>query len=453
MNASFAGITVPEGDPAGLRSVDSELRGVAGALEGVGAELRSTPGMLSSWRGPASISFIGACLTNGAVVDAGVQALQLGARAAAKYADELDQAQADARRAIDDAKEAQRRIERAEAELEEARSRAAAAALRLTTASTELAASSLTGTPSAGAMADRAQAEGDIEEANAQEARARRELEQARDDLREAQERGRRAEERARDAARAATGAFGAVGDGSPAAGFGAPGRGGGPGGGLPWYVGAGSDFAFGSAQYGLTTAGGWRGMYYRRPTAVGFGAYARSANGSSVAAAAAYRRFGLEPGEGLRGGGIRAVASSGDEAGAAWAASGYRVAERGAVGRYAGAARFAGRLGGAASFLTAGVDSYLSDRGKDMGQPERVARAGVEGGGALAGGLAGAKGGAVLGATIGTAVGGPVGTAVGGVIGGVAGGIGGSIVGQKIGGAVADFGSDVKDKIGGLFD
>lgn len=328
-----------------------------------------------------------------------------------------------------------------------------------TAASTEAAISGLTGTPSPGALADRARAEGDIEEARAQEVRARRELEQAGDDLRKAQERGRRAQERARDAARAAAGAFRAAADGSPAAAaFGGPGRGvtgsgSTVGGGLPPYVGIGSDFAFGTAQFGLATAGGWRSMYYRAPTEASLGAYLRTANGSSIAGAGAYRRFGLEPGEGLRGGGLRAVATSGDEIGAAWSAAGYRVAERGAVARYAGAARLAGRAGGAASFVTAGVDSYMSDRGKNMGEPERLARAGVEGGGALAGGLAGAKGGAVLGATIGTAVGGPVGTAVGGVVGGVAGGIGGSIVGQEIGGAVADLGSGVKDKIGGFFD
>jgi len=52
----------------------------------------------------------------------------------------------------------------------------------------------------------------------------------------------------------------------------------------------------------------------------------------SSIAGAGAYRRFGLEPGQGLGGGAVRAVASSGDEVGAAWYASGYRVAERGAV-------------------------------------------------------------------------------------------------------------------------
>lgn len=111
----------------------------------------------------------------------------------------------------------------------------------------------------------------------------------------------------------------------------------------------------------------------------------------SSIAGAGARRRFGLEPGQGLGGGAVRAVASSGDEVGAAWYASGYRVAERGA------AAKWRGGLG--------------RDHRQSGGRP--------------------------------------VGTAVGGVAGGIA----GSVVGQEIDEAAGDLGSSVKDKIGGLFD
>lgn len=185
--------------------------------------------------------------------------------------------------------------------------------------------------------------------------------------------------------------------------------------------------------------------------TTAGFGAYARAPNGSYIAGARAYQRFGLEPGQGLRAGSVQAFGRGGGQLGAGWHASGYHVLERPATPGFGTAARWAGRAGGAASFVTGAVDSYRENR--DLGQGERLAHAGAAGTGALAGGLAGAKGGAIVGASIGTFVGGPVGTAVGGVVGGVAGGIAGSQVGQAVGEGIADAGSAVADKIGGLFD
>jgi len=69
MTDSFAGITVPNGEPGSLRSAASSLKGVAGALDGVSQRLRSSPGMLSAgtagvlgnpWTGVGYDSAVGA---------------------------------------------------------------------------------------------------------------------------------------------------------------------------------------------------------------------------------------------------------------------------------------------------------------------------------------------------------------------------------------------------------
>ena len=224
MNESFAGISVPEGDPGELRAAGQVFAGISGALEGAAAELRSLPGMLSAWRGPASVNYAGSVLTNGTVLDSGTEALQSASVAANRYADELEQAQDDARAAIEEAREAQKRIDRAEADIDAAQASAATARGSFEAASVRVVATGMTGAPSADALADQSAAGSAIADAEADEARARRELEQAQEDLRRAQERGRRAEQAARDAAQAALGAFTAAAAVSPAAAvFGAP--------------------------------------------------------------------------------------------------------------------------------------------------------------------------------------------------------------------------------------
>ena len=215
---SFAGITVPKGEPDSVRDAGATFASVAGGLEGAAGELRSMPEVLASWQGPASVSFGGSCMTNGSAVDAGVQALDSCARAARTYAGELEDAQREARAAIEEARDAQRRIDRAEQDIEAARSQAVQASGRLDTANQRIAVSGLAGAPDAGALNDAVSASEDISSAQDQESSARRELEQARDDLEAAQRRGKRAEEAARDAARLATGAFQAVAGSSPAA-------------------------------------------------------------------------------------------------------------------------------------------------------------------------------------------------------------------------------------------
>ncbi len=107
-------------------------------------------------------------------------------------------------------------------------------------------------------------------------------------------------------------------------------------------------------------------------------------------------------------------------------------------VVKAADALRMGGKVAGRACAVLDGVvsayDSYQSDsyHHPEMGQGEKVARAGVTGALAAGGAYAGASAGAQLGAAIG-AFGGPVGILAGGVIGGVVGGFIGSKLGQGL--------------------
>lgn len=104
-----------------------------------------------------------------------------------------------------------------------------------------------------------------------------------------------------------------------------------------------------------------------------------------------------------------------------------------------ADALRTGGKLAGRACAVLDGVvsayDSYQSDsyHHPEMGQGEKIARAGVTGAASTTGAYFGATYGAQLGAAIG-AVGGPVGILAGGVIGGVIGGLAGSQAGKLVG-------------------
>ena len=109
-----------------------------------------------------------------------------------------------------------------------------------------------------------------------------------------------------------------------------------------------------------------------------------------------------------------------------------------------ADALRIGGKVAGRACAVLDGVvsayDSYQSDsyHHPEMGEGEKIARAGVTGAASAAGAYLGATYGAQLGAAIG-AFGGPVGILAGGVIGGVIGGLVGSKIGQKAASLVND--------------
>ena len=111
-------------------------------------------------------------------------------------------------------------------------------------------------------------------------------------------------------------------------------------------------------------------------------------------------------------------------------------------VVKAADALRIGGKVAGRACAVLDGVvsayDSYQSDsyHHPEMGQGEKVARAGVMGAASATGAYLGATYGAQLGAAIG-AFGGPVGILAGGVIGGIIGGLGGSKLGQTVGNIV----------------
>jgi hypothetical protein len=215
---SFAGITVPEGEPGAVREAAGIFTGTAGGLQGVTAGLQAIPDGLSSWRGPASASFRGATITNGAALTAGVEAMRDAARAANDYADALEDAQRDARAAINAARDAQQRIDQAESDIAAAQSARIAASERLDRAHQQAALAGMHGAPDTGAMAAASAASDEIAAADAQESRARGELERAQDDLLQAKRRGEDAEDAARLAARRAGSLFSGLSGATPAA-------------------------------------------------------------------------------------------------------------------------------------------------------------------------------------------------------------------------------------------
>ena len=214
MAESFAGITVPEGEPDTVRDAAHTFRGIAGGLHGVSGDLQTIPGLVGDWQGLAASAFHGTVPTNGSCVNAAADAMTACAEAARTYADELETAQEDAKDAIEDARDAQRRIDQAQSDLENALSAQITASDQIMSASTRLS----SGVPDPGAAADLDAASQAMNSAQTAESDARRRLEQAQDDLERAQRRGERAEKAAKDAAKAAAGAFEGVAGGSPAA-------------------------------------------------------------------------------------------------------------------------------------------------------------------------------------------------------------------------------------------
>lgn len=111
---------------------------------------------------------------------------------------------------------------------------------------------------------------------------------------------------------------------------------------------------------------------------------------------------------------------------------------------RAADALRVGGKVAGAGLAVLDGAitayDTYQSDsyHHPEMGEDEKIARAGVMGVASAGGAYIGATYGAQLGAAIG-AVGGPIGILAGGIIGGVIGGFVGSKVGQTTASLIND--------------
>jgi hypothetical protein len=213
MPESFAGITVPEGEPGGLRAAARQFNAFALAVDGCSDRVRSLPGQLADWRGPASARFAGAAQEHADAAGGAVSALSAAGQAAAHYAEALHDAQEDARRAIDDARDATDRIKTLERQIQEARDREAAANERAASAGIALDTAAATGLDDPIAANEFAAATQAATDARGDQIVLTRRLEDAKDDLERAQKRGERAEKAARIAGRAAAAGFSALGD------------------------------------------------------------------------------------------------------------------------------------------------------------------------------------------------------------------------------------------------
>ena len=213
MPESFAGITVPEGEPAGLRAAARQFNAFALAVGSCSDRVRSLPGRLADWRGPASARFAGAAAEHADAAGGAVSALSAAGQAAAHYAEALHDAQEDARRAIDDARDATDRIKTLERQIQEARDREAAANERAASAGIALDTAMATGMDDPIAASEYAAATQAATDARGDQIVLTRRLEDAKDDLERAQKRGEKAEKAAKIAGRAAAAGFAALGD------------------------------------------------------------------------------------------------------------------------------------------------------------------------------------------------------------------------------------------------
>lgn len=195
---SFAGISVPPGDPGGVDNLVRGYAGVAHNLRGAASRLRASPQEMPSWQGAASIAYMGLCLIAGEDADEAAERMERAAAAATKYKDELTDARRDARQAIEEARDAQDRIEKAEELIADAEGRLADAHRRLASASNTIAAAS-GAAPGAEVELEAARRDAEIAEEDIRQ--GRRALERAQEDLERAQQRGERATERAKDSA------------------------------------------------------------------------------------------------------------------------------------------------------------------------------------------------------------------------------------------------------------
>lgn len=224
MSESFAGITVPQGEPGGLRDAASSMVGVSGQLDGVADGLGGLPATLTMWRGDGSITYHNACANVQDVVSGGAQTVHSAAVILRRYASDLEDAQRDARHAIRDARDAHERRERAQTLIDQAVAAKGLAALQAAAAATQLTISSALGTPSPTAQADLDAANGAQARAEYEEAAARRAWEQADQDFKDAQKRGEKAEKAAIEAGHSAAGALGELAGSHPnVPGVGAP--------------------------------------------------------------------------------------------------------------------------------------------------------------------------------------------------------------------------------------
>lgn len=179
---SHAGVTVPRGDPEQLHELAQTFDGLAGAMQRSAATFGALPGDLSSWQGPASVSFAISALQSRSGADQADQGFSAQARAARDLADDLQDAQRDAKQAIEEAREAEERIRRAKKLIADAKRRREDAQAKGAAAQLDIAAATLTGDIPVAAYAAEAEAKRGAEAAEADERRGHRMLNDARDD-------------------------------------------------------------------------------------------------------------------------------------------------------------------------------------------------------------------------------------------------------------------------------
>jgi A nuclease of the HNH/ENDO VII superfamily with conserved WHH len=205
---SVEGITVPLGDPDVLNAAGRQLSAVSSQLEAAAGQVAAMPSLLDSWAGPGSSAFAALTSEEAASMQAGSRSVLMAGISIQISADQLDDAQSRALRAIARAERARERINAAREAIREAMqaqadargrmeiaaaARAAAEFRMLASAVDALAGDGTAALAAQAADAEYRAAEQDLHEAERREARARDRLDEAREDLEQARKDGREA--------------------------------------------------------------------------------------------------------------------------------------------------------------------------------------------------------------------------------------------------------------------
>jgi hypothetical protein len=199
---TYDGITVPEGDPGALEATAGRLRATAGMLDTVSSALSGLIGGLG-WLGPASVSHASLTTTQGAMATTASGSLLEQAGVINGYGRMLEQAQRQAKKAIEHARDADRRIKQAKADIAKAQLDEADAQARIVAAQTAQSVAKMQlFTDVADALAGHGAANAALHAAEQAEADARRDLHDAQERERDARRRLEHAENDLRDAKR-----------------------------------------------------------------------------------------------------------------------------------------------------------------------------------------------------------------------------------------------------------
>jgi uncharacterized protein YukE len=434
------GLPWPEGDPDGLRSAVSRLRGLAGSFDGARQQVGGASA--AGWSGLGEASYSSGLTRASAAVSQLAGSLDTAAGALADLADRIEQAQRQVRDAAEKLRDARRDASLAEGRAETARREAISARA---TANLSPGAALSFADPLAQA-ADATEWRAATAESQARDARAEADRVE-----RWAHRQAKEALDSVRAADRGAAGALegtnlvpGGLGVGGPAAAA---------GGGAVW------NFVY---EWGLKPFNPYDSSMNANESKVKWGEY-----GSGVLFGASEwssRYFSqtwmrTEPGYWQRAprwvepytrstpsGGITRV--SGYMRRGVWAPS-QTVADTATRAKWAGRATTLGRLGAAAALVTAGAGQYFADADNpNLDGAERTGRVVTQTATVGTASAVGGWGGAAGGAAIGTMICPGVGTVVGGVIGGIAGGgLAGGVV-DHFNDSIVEWGGNAADDV-----